>query len=127
MRKKLNIEINTFKTSGIDAGNVTLMGKGFFVADEPHLKHSVRDFSRATGGTGHGTIEDMKAGGNGSAINGVAVIGGPVVELNGKPIKVSPFAGEDKCRFDHWRTFDRSVWELIRNYGSYYVKATIED
>ena len=49
------------------------------------------------------------------------------VEVDGKPIKVCKYFGQDKCRFDHWRTFNRSLWELIRRYGSYYVKATKEE
>ena len=50
-----------------------------------------------------------------------------VDEIDGKPVKVAKYFGQDKCRFDHWRTFDRSVWELIRRYGSYYVKATKDE
>lgn len=126
MKTKLNITINTFKTNGIDNGEVTPVGTAYFVADEDHVKHSMRDFSAATGGSGDGTIEDMKDLGNGATPNGIPVIGGPVVEVDGKPIKVCKYFGQDKCRFDHWRTFDRKVWELIRNYGSYYVRADKE-
>lgn len=124
MAKRVNIELKTFKTTGVDAGSIATLKEAVMISDKEHARHSVRDFSLAAGGSGRGTIEDMKAGGNGSAINGIAVIGGPVVEIDGKPVKVAPFFGDDKCRFDHWRTFDQSLWELIRHYGSYYVKAT---
>lgn len=123
----LNIELKTFKTSGIDAWSVATIEEAKLVSDKEHVVHSMRDFSEATGGSGNGTIEDMKAGWNGSAINGIPVVGWPVVEVDGKPIKVCKYFGQDKCRFDHWRTFNRSLWELIRRYGSYYVKATKEE
>lgn len=123
--KNVNIELKTFKSTGVDAGEIVTLKESKMVADKEHAKHSLRDFSAATGGTGNGTIEDMKAGGNGSAINGIPVVGGPVVTLDGKPIKVAPMV-EDKCRLDYWRTYDRALWELVRNYGSYYVKATEE-
>ena len=119
----LNIELKTFKTSGIDAWSVATIEEAKLVSDKEHIVHSMRDFSEATGGSGNGTIEDMK----GSAINGIPVVGWPVVEVDGKPIKVCKYFGQDKCRFDHWRTFNRSLWELIRRYGSYYVKATKEE
>lgn len=123
----LNIELKTFKTSGIDAGSISTLKEAKLVSDNEHIKHSMRDFSEWAGGSGEWTIEDMLAGGNGAPINGIPVVGWPVVEVDGKPIKVAKYFGQDKCRFDHWRTFDRSVWELIRRYGSYYVKATKDE
>lgn len=123
----LNIELKTFKTSGMDAGSIETLKEAKMVSDKEHIVHSMRDFSEGAGGSGEGTIEDMKAGWNGSAINGIPVVGGPVVEVDGKPVKVCKYFWQDKCRFDHWRTFDRSVWELIRRYGSYYVKATKDE
>lgn len=123
----LNIELKTFKTSGIDAGSISTLKEAKMVSDNEHIVHSMRDFSEWAGGSGNGTIEDMKAGWNGSAINGIPVVGWPVVEIDGKPVKVAKYFWQDKCRFDHWRTFDRSVWELIRRYGAYYVKATKDE
>jgi len=123
----LNVELKTFKTSGIDAWTIATLKEAKLVSDKEHIVHSMRDFSAWAGGSGEGTIEDMKAGWNGSAINGIPVVGWPVVEIDGKPVKVAKYFWQDKCRFDHWRTFDRSVWELIRRYGSYYVKATKEE
>ena len=123
----LNVELKTFKTSGIDAWTIATLKEAKLVSDKEHIVHSMRDFSAWAGGSGEGTIEDMKNGGNGSPINGIPVVGWPTVEIDGKPVKVAKYFGQDKCRFDHWRTFDRSVWELIRRYGSYYVKATKEE
>lgn len=123
----LNIELKTFKTSWIDEGEVKTLKEAKLVSDHEHIVHSMRDFSAGAGGSGEGTIEDMKAGWNGSAINGIPVVGWPVVEIDWEPVKVCKYFGQDKCRFDHWRTFDRSVWELIRRYGSYYVKATKDE
>lgn len=123
----LNIELKTFKTGGIDAWSVATLKEAKLVSDHEHIVHSMRDFSEGAGGSGEGTIEDMKAGGNGSAINGIPVVGGPVVEVDGEPIKVAKYFGQDKCRFDHWRTFNRELWEMIRRYGSYYVKATKDE
>lgn len=124
MRDVLNVDIKTFKTTGIDTGSIETLGSTKIIADEEHLKHSMRDFSEAAGGTGNGTIEDMKAGGNGSAPNGIPVVGGPVVEVDGKPIKVCKYFGQDKCRLDYWRSYDRTTRELIRAYGSYYVHSS---
>lgn len=125
--KTLNIELKTFKTSWIDAGEISTLKETKLVTDAEHAKHSMRDFSEWAGGSWNGTIEDMKAGGNGAPINGIPVVGGPVVEIDGTPVKVCKYFGQDKCRFDHWRTFDRATWELIRRYGSYYVKSTEEE
>jgi len=122
----VNIELKTFKSTGVDAGEIVTLKESKMVTDKEHAKHSLRDFSKGAGGSGNGTIEDMKAGGNGSAINGIPVVGGPVVTIDGVPTKIAPIM-QDKCRFDHWRTFDRSVREMIRQYGSYYVKATEQE
>ena len=120
----LNVELKTFKTTGVDAWTIATLKEAKLVGDKEHIKHSMRDFSQGAGGSGNGTIEDMQAGGNWAPINGIPVVGGPVVTIDGEPVKVCKYFGQDKARFDHWRTFDRSLWELIRRYGSYYVKAT---
>lgn len=119
----LNVELKTFKTSGIDAWTIATLKEAKIVSDKEHVKHSMRDFSKGTGGSGEGTIEDMQNGGNGSPINGIPVVGGPVVEVDGEAVQAAPYFGNTKFRNDHWRAYDRSLWELIRQYGSYYLNA----
>jgi len=63
----------------------------------------------------------MIAGGNGSAPNNIPVVGGPTVTINGEAITVAPFFGDDKWRFDLWRTWSRADWEWYRRYGGYYI------
>ena len=74
----------------------------------------MRDFSQGTGGSGQGTIEDMQNGGNGSPINGIPVVGGPVVEVDGEAVQAAPYFGNTKFRNDHWRAYDRSPYPLLR-------------
>lgn len=123
----LNIELKTFKTTGVDEWEIVTLKEAKLVSDHEHIVHSMRDFSEGAGGSGEGTIEDMKAWGNWAPINGIPVVGWPVVEIDGEPVMVAKYFGQDKCRFDHWRTFSREVWELVRRYGSYYVKATKDE
>lgn len=123
----LNIELKTFKTTGIDEWEIVTLKEAKLVSDHEHIVHSMRDFSEGAGGSGEGTIEDMLAWGNWAPINGIPVVGWPVVEIDGEPVMVAKYFGQDKCRFDHWRTFSREVWELVRRYGSYYVKATKDE
>lgn len=125
-REQLNINIKTFKTSGVDAGSVQSVGTTQFIAEKKPVNESKRDFAQAAGGTGNGTIEDMKAGGNGSPINGVPVIGGPAVEINGETVKVAPFL-ERKCRIQHWRAYDNAARQLVKNYGLYYTYANTDN
>lgn len=119
----LNVELKTFKTSGIDAWSIATLKEAKIVSDKEHIRHSMRDFSAWTGGSGEWTIEDMQNGWNGSAINGIPVVGGPVVEVDWEPVAAAPYFGHKKFLNDHWRAFDRSLWELIRQYGSYYLNA----
>ncbi len=123
----LNIELKTFKTTGVDEWEIVTLKEAKLVSDHEHIVHSMRDFSEGAGGSGEGTIEDMLAWGNWAPINGIPVVGWPVVEIDGEPVMVAKYFGQDKCRFDHWRTFSREVWELVRRYGSYYVKATKDE
>lgn len=119
----LNVELKTFKTSGVDTWTIATLKEAKIVSDKDHIEHTMRDFSAWTGGSGEGTIEDMQAGWNGSAINGIPVVGWPVVEIDGKPVKVAPYFGKPKFLGDHWRAYDRQLWEYIRHYGKYYFNA----
>lgn len=123
----LNVELKTFKTSWIDAWSIVTVKEAKIVSDKEHIRHTMRDFSQGTGGSGDGTIEDMKAGGNWAKINGIPVIWGPVVEVDGIPVKAAPYFGQNKFTGDHWRSFDRSLHEYIRHYGKYYFNANKED
>ena len=123
----LKVELKTFKTSGIDAWTIATLKEAKIVSDKEHIVHTMRDFSEWTGGSGEGTIEDMKAGWNGSAINGIPVVGGPVVEIDWEPTKAAPYFGKKKFLNDHWRAFDRSLWEFVRHYGSYYMNNNKEE
>ena len=126
MRQQLNINFKTFKTSGVDAGSVQSVGTTMFIDERKVVNLSKRDFSAAAAGTGNGTIEDMKAGGNGSPINGIPVIGGPAVEIDGVAVKVAPFIN-DKCRLEHWRAMDNAARQLVKNYGLYYTYANTDN
>lgn len=123
----LNVELKTFKTSGVDAWSIVTLKEAKIVSDKEHVQHTMRDFSQGTWGSGDGTIEDMQAGWNWSKINDIPVVGGPVVEIDGKPVQVAPYFGQTKFRGDHWRAYDRALWEHIRHYGKYYFNAKLPE
>lgn len=106
-----NVKFRTFKSTGVDTGDVVVLREqkaSFDRADHKVIGLVDRE----------ATVTDLKAGNEGKIINGV-----PVVRKDG----YAPYFGQIKRNYPLWKHGVGSPeWEFVKNYGEYYLESKPE-